>query len=450
MVRFYIVLFITKFIAKIVNIIDKQKGTNISGKIAVKLCPDFVAKFKNIDSDKTVFVTGTDGKTTTTNMIAYVVRESGKKVATNSEGANLLQGVATTLIKNSKLSGKFNKEYLILEIDERSLPKVYNVLKAKHLVITNLEKDQVQRNGEPDYIYKIFEKVINKDMTIYLNNEEPRSKALERKAGKVVYFGLEKNSKSFEKNSFYDISIPCPKCSSKIIYEYYNLENIGKFKCINCDHKSEDIPDIYVQNINYEEKTFTIEEETYKINNAIAFYIYNYAAIVAICKGLGLKLEDIKQGISSFKNPQERREIITYKGKNIKYLRMKQENPKTLQNALDTIAEDKESKVIFIGLHKVENFPPYYTNTFYFFDCDFDKVVKSGVEKYISFSDTVAYDCANRIVYAGEEKDKIEIVETDNYELVLPELDKFETTNVYFITGMKAYEEIIKLIKKAK
>ena len=46
---------------------------------------------------------------------------AGKKVATNTEGANMMSGVATTLIKNSSLFGKFNKEFLILEIDERSL-----------------------------------------------------------------------------------------------------------------------------------------------------------------------------------------------------------------------------------------------------------------------------------------------------------------------------------------
>ena len=173
----------------------KKKGSMISGKVAISIQKDFVKYFSNVDFNKTIFVTGTNGKSTTTNLIAHTLKSAGKSVATNTEGANMMSGVATTLIKNSSMFGKFKKEFLVLEIDERSLRHIYKVLPAINLCISNLQKDQAQRNGDPDFIYKMFSSTLNTDMTLFVNNEEPRSRALEDFAGKVVYYSLEKHLK---------------------------------------------------------------------------------------------------------------------------------------------------------------------------------------------------------------------------------------------------------------
>ena len=197
----------------------------ITGKLALKLNKKFILNFKNIDYDKVIMVTGTNGKTSTTNMLAHSLKNAGKEVATNLEGSNMLSGIATLLIKNSTLTGKFNKEFMVLEIDERSLVGIYKYLPANNLCITNLLKDQVQRNGEPDYIYQKIKSVINKEMTLYLNNEEPRVKSLAKYAGNAIFYGVSKNDKSFEKNDFYDVSLPCPICNDKIKFNYYNVDN---------------------------------------------------------------------------------------------------------------------------------------------------------------------------------------------------------------------------------
>ena len=101
--RFLLTLWISKFIAFAVNLIDKQRGSNYSGKIAIKLMPNFVAGFKKIDYSKVYFISGTNGKSTTTNLVYHTLTSAGKSVACNTEGANMMGGVATTLIKNSTL-----------------------------------------------------------------------------------------------------------------------------------------------------------------------------------------------------------------------------------------------------------------------------------------------------------------------------------------------------------
>lgn len=440
--KFLITLWLSKIAATIVNVIDKNRGTNYSGKIAVKMMPDFVKHFKGVDYKKTVFVTGTNGKSTTTNLLAHTLKNAGKKVASNLEGANMMTGVATTLIKNSNIFGKFNKEYLILEIDERSLLAIRKVLPAGHMGITNLQKDQVQRNGDPDFIFRKFEEAIGKDMTLYLNNHEPRSKALEDKAGESRYFSVEKNEKTYVRDGFYSVTLPCPKCSNPIKYDSYNLANIGVFHCTNCEHKTSDTPDVNVSEVDFKEKYFIESGKKWVITYNTPFYIYNYAMCIAICRNLGVDDCKIYDGFKTFSNPAERREKLTYKGKNIHYLRMKQENPETLQSALDTIAEDKSEKAIFMGMYEVKDFLPYYSNTFYFFDCDFEDIAKTPVERYVVFSSTVSNDTANRIRYAGASEEKIAVLDTEDLSKVLAELDKTETKNIYFLTGMKPYKKL--------
>ena len=186
-IKFHIALIVGKTIAFIVNIIAKGRGTNLSGKYAYKICKNFIKEFKNIDYSKVVFITGTNGKSTTNNMIINALKTAGKTVTTNLEGANLITGIATAMIKNSTITGKIKTEYMIFETDERYLKQTFDQLPAKNICITNLQKDQVQRNGEPDFIYQKIKAVLNKDMTIYVNNEETRAKSFEDIGCKVGY-----------------------------------------------------------------------------------------------------------------------------------------------------------------------------------------------------------------------------------------------------------------------
>lgn len=449
-VKFHIALIVGKIIAFIVNIIAKDRGTNLSGRYAYKICKDFIKEFKGIDYNKVVFITGTNGKSTTNNMIINALKTAGKTVTTNLEGANLITGIATAMLKNSTITGKIKTEYMIFETDERYLKQTYNQLPAKNICITNLQKDQVQRNGEPDFIYQKIKEVLNKDMTIYINNEEPRVKSFEDIGCKVVYYGIERNDKSFEKSGFYDVTLPCPKCNDKIEFMYYNIDNVGKFKCTNCDFKSEDDIEFFAKNINYEENTFECNNTKYTMNYTQPFFIYNYVLCIALCKNFGISEEKIQESFTTFKNISGRLETIKYKDKEIKYIRIKQENPETLQSALDYVALDKTNKILAIGLEELKDFKPYYTNTFYGFDCEYDELINSNIDKYICFSEAVAYDSANILIYAGVDKENIKVLPTEEIEDVLEELDKYDTKNVYLITWLHAYEALERYMEKLK
>ena len=99
-IKFLFALWVAKFTLLLGKILKKQ-GSMISGKVAIALQKDFVKYFSNIDYNKTIFVTGTNGKSTTTNLIAHTIASSGKTIATNKEGANMM----------SRSCNYFNKKF---------------------------------------------------------------------------------------------------------------------------------------------------------------------------------------------------------------------------------------------------------------------------------------------------------------------------------------------------
>jgi len=440
--RFILTLWLSKFIAFAVNLLDKQRGSNYSGKIATRLTPNFVSHFQNIDYNKVFFISGTNGKSTTTNLLCHTLSSAGKTVACNTEGANMMGGVATTLIKNSTLLGKLNKEFLVLEIDERSFPSIHKQLPGKNLGLTNLQKDQVQRNGDPDFILRKFQTAITRDMTLYLNNEEPRSRSLEDWAGKSVYFSVAENARTYTCNDFYKVTLPCPKCGHPIVYDKYNLSNIGPFRCTKCDYSSLNSTDVVVTQVDFEKNGFVCGDSIWNVPYNNPFYIYNFAMCIAICRNIGLTDTAIQNGFASFKNRANHQDVIQFKDKEIHYLRGKQENPEALQSQLDIIAADKREKAVYVGMYQITDFYPHYGGSFYFFDCDFAPIVESNTTDYIAFSQTVAHDIASRMILAGAEESRVRIYDTNNPAAIFKSLDEIGTKVVYILTNTYHAPEI--------
>ena len=440
--RFLLTLWICKFVAVAVNLVDKKRGSSYAGKIAIKLMPNFVSGFKNIDYNKVYFISGTNGKSTTTNLLYHTLVSAGRSVACNTEGANMMSGVATTLIKNSNLSGTFNKEYLVLEIDERSFPLIRKVLPGKNLGLTNLQKDQVQRNGDPDFILRKIRQAVSMDMTLFLNAQEPRSCSLEAFAGNLVYFAVDSNNKTYTRDDFYKVTLPCPVCGHPIAYHSYNLANIGEFSCTRCDYSSKKGKNVVISDVDFEKKTFVCGGNHWNVLYSNPFYIYNFAMCIAICRKIGLDDREIQNGFASFANPASHEDVIYFKGKEIHYVRGKQENPEALQSQLDIISADKRKKAVYVGMYCVTDFYPHYSGSFYFFDCDFAPVVESNVEHYVAFSQTIAYDLASRMVLAGANKKDVTVHNTNDPAIIFQELDKLETNVVYVLTNTYHAKEI--------
>lgn len=437
--RFLLTLWLCKLAAFLVNIVKRNHGTISSGWLATRLMPDFVSHFRGIDPDKTIFITGTNGKSTTTNMVYRTLLSAGRTAACNVEGANMMTGVATVLIKHATWGGRFNREFLALEADERSLPGIRQMLPGRHIAVTNLEKDQDQRNGDPDLIYRKLEGAVGPDTTLYLNNEEPRSSALAQKAGRAVFFSVAENGRAFSWHDPYAVTLPCPLCGHPIRFERYNLACMGPFRCTRCGHASQSAPDVLLTDVDYEAGAFRCGDRQFTVGYTDPFYLYNFALVIAVGRNFGLTDSELAAALASFENPVSHDQVFRLRGREIRYLQGKQENPEAIQSELDVIARDPRRKAVAVGMYKVTDFQPHYAGSFYFFDCDFAAITQGDVAAYAAFSETVSYDLAARMICAGAPEDKVTVFDTDDPAPVLDALMETDARVIYLLTNTKHF-----------
>jgi UDP-N-acetylmuramate-alanine ligase len=170
MKRFFVII-ITKFLYLIGVIVGK--GSSLPGKIALKLYPNILSKLKL--PEDIVFVTGSNGKTTTAGMINDILVQNGFSVGYNFEGSNQIEGAATLLLRISNLFGQVKRDVLVLEVDERYSRHILKYITPKYYVVTNLYRDQLTRNGHPELVYSIITQGINDNVHLILNADDPLS-----------------------------------------------------------------------------------------------------------------------------------------------------------------------------------------------------------------------------------------------------------------------------------
>ena len=128
-----------RFVGKLVG-----KGSSLPGKYALKICPDILRRVEL--PEHIIAVTGSNGKTSTVEMIAAILRAGGKRVVYNEEGSNQIEGVTTLILNNCSLTGKMRGDVLLLESDERYAKFSFKWFHPTHFVITNLYRDQLTEN----------------------------------------------------------------------------------------------------------------------------------------------------------------------------------------------------------------------------------------------------------------------------------------------------------------
>ena len=134
-IRFYFALFCGKLTIALLKML-KKRATNFPGSVVLTLCPDFLKHLEK--PEKIIAVTGTNGKTTCSNMLLDILTDNGYDCTNNNFGGNVDTGISAALLKDSTLTGKATKKYCVLEIDERSAVRVYPYVQPDILIVTNL------------------------------------------------------------------------------------------------------------------------------------------------------------------------------------------------------------------------------------------------------------------------------------------------------------------------
>ena len=149
---FYLILWLSKTLNFIINFLHLGAGYTWPGHVALNL-NSHIAKDKHFKFPMgVVLVTGTNGKTTTSKLLAHIFETSGLKVTHNRTGANLLNGIVSAVLLNMDWRGGHDSNIAVFEVDENNLPVVLEYFSPNVLVLLNLSRDQLDRYGEVDII----------------------------------------------------------------------------------------------------------------------------------------------------------------------------------------------------------------------------------------------------------------------------------------------------------
>lgn len=414
--KFYIVLYLAKLSRIALKIIGRD-ATYFPGKLAVTLCPDFLGR---IDKPKTIIgVTGTNGKTTVCNMIEDCLKENGYEFIDNHLGSNINSGLASTLIEGASLLGKQKKDLAVFEIDERSAVKIYPYITPTYLVCTNLFRDSLKRNAHTEFISNILTNNIPKETKLILNGDDLIVAGLAPE-NERVYFGIDRLETDSEKceNIVRDITV-CPKCDSKLEYDFVRYNHVGRAHCPKCDFASPKI-NYEITNIDFEKMRMTIKneekEENYDIINNNIINIYNMLATITVLKEIGLTRNQInsvlkKQKIVDTRYSKEKVkniEIITQLSKGM--------NPIACSRAFDYVRKEEGNKAVFILLDDLHEAANSSENIAWHYDTDYEFLNSESIKQILT-AGARYLDTYVRLQIADIPKEKI-IYQRDEMSLV--------------------------------
>ncbi|CAN5382432.1 Mur ligase family protein [soil metagenome] len=148
-------------------------GSAIPGTVALRIAPHFLEDTISRIPLGVVAVSGSNGKSTTTNMLAAILREHGLKVFTNPSGGNLPQGIASSVLSSVSVSGVLDADIAILEVDEGYGPKITKLLKPTTVLLLNIQIDQLNRYHEPERVVRMLEEVAGSaTQSLVLNRDD--------------------------------------------------------------------------------------------------------------------------------------------------------------------------------------------------------------------------------------------------------------------------------------
>ncbi|MDO5851608.1 MAG: MurT ligase domain-containing protein [Methanobacteriaceae archaeon] len=425
-------IYSAKITLKLLNLTGRS-GTALPGKVAVTIDPQILKEI-NKKCKKIIFVTGTNGKTTTNNLTYHILNEKDNNIISNLKGANMPSGIISAYIRNTK--EKY--DYGIFEIDEGSLREIITLLKPDYFIITNFFRDQLDRYGELELTVKeVYDSVkTSPDTNLILNIDDPYVNQFKKLTKNITTFSVDLNEESKKKFSEKHINTSlilknCPECGGKLEYNHINYGHVGNYYCTICDNKKENadftVTDVTPKN-SKQELTIKHENKNYKINNPYPglYNVYNVCGVFSLCNKLGIKNEKIIERTEDFKFALGRIEEMTYKGKKIVIILTK--NPVGLSESVELISKDENSKIV---VHILNDNSADGRDISWIWDGNTKYNNKETIEKYYC-SGKRAEEIALKVNYDGIDQSKLII--NDNIYKTLDVAIKEDVDVIYVLS----------------
>ena len=434
--KFYLSLIIARCAYIGIRLLNKSSGTSFVGMLVLKICPDFLKYCSKYIKKRIITITGTNGKSTTSGLIAHILETAHQNVVHNLKGANMLTGVANVFALSIAPLKRY--DYAVIESDEAYLTKLYDYMKSDYLVVTNLFRDQLDRYGELNTTAEFIKNAIDKnpDLKLILNADDPIVATFNR-TKYAVYYGFEnvEYDCSYEHKSNAPSEVFNCMCGEELKYSKQFFAQQGHYYCPKCGYKRHECnysADVKVYN---DYSVLTVRNRgisfEFKVNLAGLYNAYNALAAISLGFETGMNQEEIQKSLDTYQAIFGRTEKRTINGNPAVIQLIK--NPTGASEVLKTV-DLKSNIVIAINDNYADG-----RDISWLWDSDFEQL--KNAEKLVITSGCRANDMATRLKYAGIPQEKI-IVEPN----IKKAIDKATTAGK--TTILPSYTALLKINKE--
>jgi UDP-N-acetylmuramyl tripeptide synthase len=382
-------------------------GTTVPGKLLWKLDPGAVDELACRLPLGSALVSATNGKTTTAAMAASILR--GKlKLAHNSSGANLVSGVASTLL------GARDAQLGLFEVDEAALPEVARRLRPRAVCLGNLFRDQLDRYGELELVAARWRLAVDElpaESRLVVNGDDPQVGDLGggRNPGTRTVFGLDDPRHALAALQHAADSKWCIRCGTPYEYAAAYIGHLGDYRCPSCGHERPplDVAARAIELEGIERVSFDLHlpEGKRRIRLAVPglYNVYNALAAASLARALGASPEEIQRGLEGFHAAFGRFERIDVDGKSLLVLLIK--NPAGANEAIRTLLAGEAPTLLLVALNDAT---ADGKDVSWIWDVDFELLLPT-LDRLVA-TGTRAAELALRFKYGGLDEDAIEVV----------------------------------------
>ena len=377
-------------------------GTTLPGKLLWKLDPGAIDLLARRLPQGSVLVSATNGKTTTSAMVAEILRPS-VRVAHNASGANLVSGVASTLLAARAA------ELGLFEVDEAALPEVARRIRPRAVLLGNLFRDQLDRYGELEMVAARWRDAVSTlpETRLVLNGDDPQIGALARDDSLV--FGLDDPSQARPALQHAADSTHCVRCGTPYDYTAAYVGHLGDYRCPRCGNSRPplDLAARAIELHGLDGSSFTLTSPGGDVRVELAlpglYNVYNALAAAALGFALGMELPGIAAGLHRFSAVFGRFERIAVGDKRLLMLLIK--NPAGANEAVRTVVEAAPPAVAVVALNDAI---ADGRDVSWIWDVDFEPLA-AGLDRLVA-TGTRAAELALRFAYGGLARDRIEVL----------------------------------------
>ena len=454
LLRWYLALILGKLVGLVCRWLPFGGGSSLPGLITNWIDPYFLDQVQSSQYLKSIIITGTNGKTTTSRLIGNIFDQAGKKHIHNRRGSNLLRGVTSTLITQMSFSGKLFASLAVWEIDEAVIPEAVKKLRPQVIIFTNLFRDQLDRYGEINTILEKWQKSlqsISSETWLVINHDDPSLQYLSQKhryQTQIIAYGLEDNT--IGNNSLADAAdaIFCPFCHQPLDFTHIYTSHLGHYHCPSCQF-TRTKPTVFIKKaiINNANSELVIKtsQQLLSIKSRLpgVYNLYNALAALATARIFKISPKIIKEAIAKFQPAFGRAEKFSIDHGFAHILLVK--NPAGFNAVLETLEAQKhlDSQPLLIAINDLI---ADGTDVSWLWDVNFE-LLKSRRQPII-VTGLRADDMALRLKYAGVEPDLIKT--ESSLKTALKKITQSWSTPAYILPTYTAMLAIRKILNQER